>query len=336
MKLIKTSTILFCLLTNVTNVYGQDNKEIKEQDSISKKAYIYLTQQFSVPRPLNIEYTYATPTKFTSKTDGNKTDGNRINHYSQLNISTNINILKKKNWILSTTLGYKNTNMDVEFAEPTFQETKNVDINAHYHYESLNLAYSTKLFNKPTFLSSSLIVDGSDKYFGRVKGLITGNILLKSTDRTKILVGLGLNIDEGAITPVIPMFTLQHRFNNDFFADIILPKQILFRMHPFKNSRLSIGTELEANTFYLYHLNPNNLSEKYEYRQVDLNNGLKYEYLLKHNFIITAKTGVKTLITNGLFNKKDTFDDKIFSSTQDPSFYFNLGLSYNPFVKKRK
>ena len=96
MKLIKTSTILFCLLTNVTNVYGQDNKEIKEQDSISKKAYIYLTQQFSVARPLNVEYTYATPTKFTSKTDGNKTDGNRINHYSQLNISTNINILKKK------------------------------------------------------------------------------------------------------------------------------------------------------------------------------------------------------------------------------------------------
>ncbi len=57
------------------------------------------------------------------------------------------------------------------------------------------------------------------------------------------------------------------------------------------------------------------------------------------DFIITGKTGIKlTPFSGRLFRKEDNFNDAVFEITPDPVFYFNVGVSFNPFtfLKKNK
>jgi len=336
MNLKTKSSLIICLLLSTVFIYAQESSSAIP-DSTSFKAYAYLTNQFSILRPLNVEYTYAAPTNFVSKVDNNDdTHGNRINHYSQIKVTSNINFIKQKNWVLGANVGYKKTDINLDLMNPQLQQKELVNINAHFFYGSINFAYSTKLFEKNAYFTSSIIADGSDEYFGRVKGLVTGNISLKSTNKTRILVGLILNIDQSSNTPIFPMFSLHHKFDNGIVADILLPKQIYFRKHLFDRSRLSLGTELDSNSFYLNQFNSSSTPQKFEYRQIDLYSGLKYEYLLRDNFILFTRVGVKSLVRNGVFNKKDKFNDHVFSTEQDPHFYFNVGISYNPFIKTKR
>jgi len=326
------------LLLNVIILNAQNVKDLKMKnvDSVSYKSYIYLTKQFETARPLNIEYTFTGPSDFSSNTRDVINDNNKLNYNSLLKVSSNINIYKKKSVIINTTIGYKNTVIDLDLANNENQDKKSIYINANYFFQSLNFAYNTKLFNKHTFFTSSFIIDGSDKHFGRAKAFLTGSILLKNTDKTKIIAGIAVNIDESSNTPVIPMFALQHRLLNGSSIDLILPKHIFYRLHLFKKSRLSIGAELEANSFYLNKYFSNSNSKIQEYKQVDLNTGLKYEFLLTDNIILMSRIGAKTVVRNGMFTKGDKFNDSYFSSSQNALFYFNIGISYNPFVKNKK
>jgi hypothetical protein len=92
---------------------------------------------------------------------------------------------------------------------------------------------------------------------------------------------------------------------------------------------LSLGIELNRSSIYLYNLD--GTSQRYEYRQLDINSGLIYEHALG-NFVITGKTGMKYTPAGRLFRKEDSFNDPVFETKPDPAFYFNLGISFNPFT----
>ncbi|WP_134091375.1 hypothetical protein [Olivibacter sp. XZL3] len=102
-------------------------------------------------------------------------------------------------------------------------------------------------------------------------------------------------------------------------------------------SRISVGAELNKGAdFYLYNLNPANPKQKFEYRQIDIYNGLVYERLLGENFVLTAKTGMRIAIGSGFFEKEKSFEDAEIKTKPKPAFYANVGLSFNPFIKKNK
>lgn len=316
-------SLLACILVSQT-CFAQQAKN----DSLTQGVVAYLTEKFAAARPLNVEYTHTFPHDYSQ---------GETNRFSQVYASSSFSLIKKPKWILGATLEYRYQNIDADYTDKTSGISTSINDEFHYHQSSLNFLYFSKLFNKMLIYSANVSVDGSDKHFERIKGTAGATLLLKADARTKMAVGLIANIDPSSQVPVIPVFTYERKLENGYVFDMMFPQRLYLRKYIPKTSRISIGTELNKGAdFYLYSLNPAHPEQKYEYRQIDMYNGLVYERLLGNNFILTAKTGMRVAIASGLFEKEKSFNDAEIEPKPKPAFYANIGLSFNPFIKKKK
>ena len=298
----------------------------QKKDSIPQKVVAFVTDKFPQTRDLNVEFTQLTPYKFSPELYDADLPENKIKNYQQVKANANVYFIKNRKWMLSTSLNYRFTHLESENEMPLFNNEQNF----HYHSEALSLTRFSKLFNKIAIYSATASVDGSEQHFERIRGMLTASLVLKATADTKMTVGLAMIIDPSSQVPAMPIFTYEHRFNNGWVADIILPKKVVMRKDVFKNGRLSLGTEMDGTNFYLY---PD--GKRYEFRQLEINSGAMYEHKLGNNLIGTLKAGLRATPSSRIFAKEDSFKDYIFDMNAKPSFYFNVGISYNPFGKPR-
>lgn len=305
------------------------------QDSLSRKAMAYVADKFPIARVLNIEYNQVTPYKYKPTYLGNDLPKGKIENMYQLKTSANINLIKRKKWILGTTLTYRYVSMNSESDNLPTGFGSYQDGNFHYHSESLNLTYFSKLFGKTAIYTGSLIADGSDvKFYERMRGMLSGTVVLKATAETQMTVGLIAFVDPSALFPVFPSFTYKHKFGNGWTTDVILPQGVFMRKDVASNGRLSVGSELGTTFFYLHNLD--NTGNTYSFNQVEINSGFTYEHYLGRSFIATFKTGLRSVPNSRVFEKSSRQSDHIFKSSPEAAFYFNAGISFNPFGKKAK
>ncbi|MCJ7932352.1 MAG: DUF6268 family outer membrane beta-barrel protein [Chryseobacterium sp.] len=249
--------------------------------------------------------------------------------FQQVKANANIYFIKNKNWLLSTALNYRYTSLQTENPEVLQPASTHGDF--HYHSEALTLSYFSKLLGKTSIYSASLSTDGSDEHFERIRGMVTASLILKANSKTKMMLGLAGIIDPSSQIPILPIFTYENRFSNGWVLDVLLPKKILVRKNISNNGRVSIGTEMDNTSYYIYHNN-----NTYEFRQIDLNSGAIYEHNLGGNLMGTFKAGIKTVLNTRVFNKEESFKNYIWEASYQPSFYFNAGISYNPFGRSGK
>lgn len=299
----------------------------QKKDSIPQKVVAFVTDKFPQSRDLNVEFTQLTPYKFSPELYDADLPKNKIKNYQQVKANANVYFIKNRKWMLSTTLNYRFTHLESENEMPLFNNEQNF----HYHSEALSLTRFSKLFNKIAIYSATASVDGSEQHFERIRGMLTASLVLKATADTKMTVGLAVIIDPSSQVPAMPIFIYEHRFSNGWVADVILPKKVVMRKDIFKNGRLSLGTEMDGTNFYLY---PD--GKRYEFRQLEINSGAMYEHKLGNNLIGTLKAGLRATPSSRIFAKEDSFNDYIFDMNAKPSFYFNVGISYNPFGKPRQ
>ncbi len=308
----------------------------KNQDTtnIRRNTLEYASQQFAMVRPFNVEFSQVAPYSYTPKRDGISLPESKVSTYNQIKANANLYFLAKKKLILGATFSYRYINADNDFTVPSSGLVQTVKDDYTYHSTSLNFTYISKIFNKPFFLNTSLIVDGSEKHFERLKGLAIGTIVLKADTRTKLMAGILVNVDPSTQLPLLPMITYERKFNNGMMLDLMMPKQLLIRKQVLGRGRISLGTELDRNGFYLYNVKGQLPSQRYEYRQIELDNGVIYEHLIGDYLILTARTGAKWIAISRLFEKEKTFSTAWLDTAAKPTFYFNLGVSFNPFAKK--
>ncbi len=319
--------IILCSLINIT-VFAQ------KRDSLTNRIIAVVAGKFADARTLNFEFSGSSPYNFSSELNGKPASSGRITNWTQLRASANLNFIKTRKWILGTNFNYRRTSVTAALDEQVAGMKSSLNGDLQYHSSSLNLTRIAKIFGKTTIITGSVSIDGSDKQFERTKGLLATTVLLKANAKTRLGVGFMVNIDPSAQLPILPIFAFEHRFNNGLIADITLPRNIHIRKHVLKYGRISLGTELDRTSFYLY--NQDNSGRTFEYNQVDVNSGLTYEHLVFNYFILTLKGGMRASLAPRIFDRNLSYNDPIFQTTPDPSGYFNLGISFNPFAKKRK
>ena len=299
----------------------------QKKDSIPLKVRAFFADKIPQARNFNLEYTLVSPSSFSSQLKGKDLPDNKVKSFQQVKADANIYFIKNRSWLLSTALSYRYTSIRNENPVIPGIET---DENFHYHSEAINLTYFSRLLKKTAIYSASISTDGSDQHFERIRGLVTASLILKATPKIKMTLGLAGIIDPSTQIPVLPIFTYENRFNNGWVLDVLLPKKVLVRKDISSNGRVSLGTEMDNTSFYTYRKN-----NTYEFRQVALNSGVIYEHNLGGNFIGTFKTGLRANINSRAFNKQESFNDYIWKGTYKPSLYFNAGISYNPFERRR-
>ncbi|MBV8328430.1 DUF6268 family outer membrane beta-barrel protein [Chryseobacterium sp.] len=322
MKTLRKVLVPLAILPFKNTVYAQ------KKDSIPFKVRAFFADKSPQARNFNIDYTFFSPYQSTSYLQSHQLPDNKVKSLQQMRATANIYFIKNKSWLLSTALNYRYISLQMEHPE-VIEGSRHGDY--HYHSEAVNLTYFSKLFRKTAIYSASFSADGSDQHFERVRGMITASLIIKASPKTKMTLGLAGIIDPSTQIPILPIFTYENKFNNGWVLDVLLPKKLLIRKDVFANGRVSLGTEMDNTSFYIYTYN-----HTYEFRQADLNSGAIYEHHLGGNFIGTVKAGIRTPFNTRVFNKEETFKNYIWEAKYQPSFYFNIGLSYNPFEKPRR
>lgn len=331
---IYSSCVLFFASMQYYEAQETDTMTVAEKpQTIAQVVKREVAEKFPRTRLINIEFGQMAPYNFTSNHKGGEEYDGKVKNVSQVNISSNINIIKSKRWSVSALLNYQYINAKGDapniFSESNTIVEKQEDFN--YFSTSANIGYYSKLFGKTMIYSGTATVDASDKGVERLRGLLTATMVLKANERTKMTVGIIGLLDPNAIVPSFMSFSYEHKFNKGWTLDVILPRYVYVRKDISENSRLSFGSELGGTLFYLY-----NQDRAYTFNQMDINSGFLYEQVLGKSFILSAKTGMRYSPSSRIMDKNADFNDYIYRAKPQPGFYFNIGLSYNPFNKKTK
>lgn len=323
----KKNLVLLGSVALVCNSFAQT------KDSIPQKVQAIVADKFPAARVLNLTYEYNGGFKYSSNVKGGASTQGKVESFHQAGGSLNVNFLNRRSWTLGTSLGYQYTSFNVQESDLNAQPLKMRTQDFHYHYESLNFSYFSKLFGKMVIYSASFMTDGSDKGFERMRGMLTGTWVLKATRDVQMTIGLLGFVDPAAIIPVVPTFTYKQQYRDGWMIDMLLPKGIYVRKTMLRNGRLSLGSDLNTTTFYLYDFWGSD--KTYTFSQMEINSGLTYEHNLGRSFIATLKSGMKTIPRSRIFEKSERQNNYVWEASADPSFYVNAGLSFNPFAKKR-
>ena len=325
--------LLFSILIS-SNLIAQ------EKDSIFKsQAEKELKAEFPSFRMFNLEYSHLGKTDFKSELFGEEFQKGELKNQKTVNLGINLPVYKKKKLTITSSLIYKFNEFEFSNLENVSSGTsfdQNNLVTFHNFSTALSATYFSSLFKKPIIYNTSIIADGNQEGFERIKALFGFSFILKRTARTTITLGAIAFIDPTSQLPFFPTFTYNYKFKNDTWdLDFILPQRLLVRKYINNNSRLSIGSMLTANNFYV-NINDTNFPPVAEYSQLDINTGLIYEYQITKNFITTVRGGVASFVSSRLTEKAQPNKDYFYKNEQNNRGYFNIGISYNPNVKKNK
>lgn len=325
-------SILSITAVMLTIIAGaQENQEPR------KEVQQEVADKFPAARVFDIQFQQYLPSDFNSDLNDRPFENGTIQNHYKLKAAANIPFYKKPKWMLTASFNYKYEGYELDNVQQVSAvPIADYDKTPEFHYLSaaMSFTYYSSLFKKPFIYNASILTDGSERSAERIKGLIAGSLVLKRTENTTMTVGLVIFIDPASAIPLTPSFTLEHRFKNTAWTlDFILPQRLLFKRPVGNNGRISLGTELGSDGFYVY-LNQPGLARVYDYRQLELKSGITYEHKVSEMVIATFRTGLSTVFNSRLSERGKSTNDYIWKSQQDGTAYFTLGLSFNPFVKK--
>ncbi|MCV9927046.1 hypothetical protein OIU83_05260 [Flavobacterium sp. LS1R49] len=325
----KLQILLFLLLLSAFTCFSQE-----KGTPINTFGKI-VTDKFPSTRTFDLQYEQLGPANYSSKLFGEDLERGRFENHNRLKLAVNLPIYKSQSQRFALTGSFRYKYESFGFG-PIYDANENLTPprptqDFHYLAAAVTATYITTLFNKPVIYNATVSVDGNQENVQRIKGFGTASLVLKRTANTTITIGLLGMIDPSSIVPIAPLFTYNHRFQDSKWdIDVIIPKSILLRRELLENGRISIGTELFTENFYL-NLKTSQLNGIYELNSLSLQSGVTYEYRLDKKIISTFKAGINNVVSTRITERGERTDKYIYDNKQDAQAYFRFGISYNPF-----
>lgn len=297
-----------------------------------------IVDKFPTTRTFDLQYEQLGPSNYDSELFGNKFERGRVENHSRFKAAFNLPFYasKSKRFVLTTSLRYKYESYQFGdiYNYTTTQTYRRENEDVHYWAGALTATYMSSLFKKPIIYSATVSVDGNEEDLQRVKGFASAVLVLKRTPSTTITAGVLVLVDPSSIVPLTPLLSINHKFKNSKWdMDFILPQRLLFRRELLENGRISLGTELNTESFYL-NLNSSNLQGVYELNQLELKSGITYEYSFTPKLIVFVKGGFNNVVSARITEKGERTNRYVYDQKEDTQGYFRFGLSYNLFNRK--
>jgi len=294
-----------------------------------------IVDKFPTTRTFDVQYEQLGPSNYDSELFGNKFERGRVENHSRFKAAFNLPFYasKSKRFVLTTSLRYKYESYQFGdiYNYATTQTYKREDEDVHYWAGAITATYMSSLFKKPIIYSATVSVDGNEEDLQRVKGFVSAVLVLKRTPSTTITAGVLVLVDPSSIVPLTPLLSINHKFKNSKWdMDFILPQRLLFRRELLENGRISLGTELNTESFYL-NLNSSNLQGVYELNQLELKSGITYEYSFTPKLIAFVKGGFNNVVSARITEKGERTNRYVYDQKEDTQGYVRFGVSYNLF-----
>lgn len=297
-----------------------------------------IVDKFPTTRTFDVQYEQLGPSNYNSDLFGDKFERGRFESHNRFKAAFNLPFYttKSKRFALISSLRYKYESYEFgDIYNYNSAQTYSRDRQEfHYWAGDLTATYMSSLFKKPIIYSGTISFDGNEDDFQRVKGFASAVLVLKRTPSTTITIGALALLDPSSIVPVTPLFSINHKFKDSKWdMDFILPQRLLFRRELLENGRISLGTELNSESFYL-NLNSSNLNGVYELNQLELKSGITYEYCFTPKLISFVKAGVNNVVSTRITEKGERTNRYVYDQKEDAQGYFRIGVSYNLFKQK--
>ncbi|MDP4201611.1 MAG: hypothetical protein Q8861_02870 [Bacteroidota bacterium] len=319
--------LMFCMTSQFIN--GQN-----KQDTLLLKKAQDINKKFPFAHMVDFQYTYFTPSKVKTRINGKDFSDTKVNFQQLLTTSVNLPLYMSSKFMVINSFKYqyatvKMQDPDVSVSQDIRKYLNKTD-STNTYTEALNLVYIDKLFNKRIIFNLSTFADFSSHGYERINGSLTLSYELKHTDRTSFSIGMLGTTDPSASTPVIPIISFSHWFNEKYLFDCLAPAYLYFRRIYTNKSRLSLGANLYSYESFSHPVIPAATSFTYQRNKVEL--AAIYEKNLCSGLNLSSKIGYvmnmreKVSITN-------TNNTSLFLS-QKPNFSFSIGVTYDLIPKK--
>ncbi len=305
----------------------------QKTDSTAIAAGKVITNKFPSTRAFDVQYEQLGPAENTTKMFGDVFEKSDIQNHYRLKLAANIPLYKSKSqrFFITNSFRYKYESFSFGTIQSPTETYTRPDVGFHYFANSVSGTYFGRLFKKNVIYNATATVDADEHAFQRVKGMVSAVVVIKKTERTTFTLGALMSIDPSSIIPFVPIATYEYQFKDSpWKLDFILPQRFLIKRPLFENGRLSLGTELTSENFYLQ-LDMPSLKGTYELNQLGLRSGVTYEHAISKNIIGTVKGGIAHVLSSRVTERGERTDRYVIENKQDPQWYLNFGISYNPF-----
>lgn len=305
----------------------------QKTDSTAIAAGKTIVNKFPSTRVFDLQYQQFGSSDYTAKAFGNVFEKGTIRSHYRLRAAANINLYKSKSqrFFITNSFRYKYESFSFGNIQNATVIFTRPETDFHYFANAISGTYFGQIFKKNVIYNATAAVDADQYHFQRLKGMVSAVVVIKKTERTTFTLGALLSIDPSAIIPFVPIASYEYQFKESpWKLDFILPQRFLIKRPLFENGRLSLGTEMASENFYLS-LNTNSFRGTYELNELALRSGITYEHALGKNSIGTFKSGLSNVLSSRITERGERTDRYVIDNKQDPHWYFNAGLSYNPF-----
>jgi hypothetical protein len=323
------STVLFIALLPVV-VFAQTN-----QDTVQLKKSQSINRNFPLAYPVDIQYTYYTPTKMTTKLLGKDYLSADIKNQQTLTASANALLFMKKGFLIVNSFQYQHGSMDFQNIDSALYNPLSSYIaraeKSNVYSNAVNFIYMGKLFGRKLTCDLITTVDFSEHGYERTIGKLVTSINIKENKRTSISVGLIGSTDPTATIPVTPLISVSSWIGSKWLLDAYMPAYVYVRRIYDNNSRLSFGMNmLNGAQAYVHPDIPTVSSFTFQRGRVEL--ASTYQKVLFGGLTLSTKVGY-VINMEGKVLETDK-SNPIVKLQQKPNLSFNIGLSYNFIPKK--
>lgn len=257
-------------------------------------------------------------------------------NYSNNNLSLNLNmpVYKLNRFVFFVTGGLDYNNIGLEFPETNLIPYKSKTINSLSYRAGASTLYISHIQRKLIVAMVNLGVQGSKKGTERFIAHMFVTMLLKKTADEEITIGLFGLFSKTSNLPPLPIFGYKKQLSDVWSLDLFLPRYAYLRRDVLKNSRISMGTQLNLKRIYYNDETP--FGQKVQIKNNDVKLGFLYEHHLTERSIISVATGVRFNFRGEVIPNNAKSRDRLFKFSQNPAGYIDLTYSYNLFNQKRR
>ena len=323
----KTLTILV-ILCAIGNTLAQKNDSIPSLSP--SKIYPKL-------RPFILQYQQYGSSDFTTNFKGNPMSKGEGWMHHNFKAFASYPFLIKKKWIFSSTVNYEYFDFqanDIKTTNQSIPVQKKKEFSIHDVTLTLSAMYMDSLWNKPLYITNSVIFDSKNfSSVERVRFMSSAALVLKKTEQTTISAGLVLIVDKTVQIPVIPTFSYSHSFSESpWEVDLLLPSRLYFRRQSGNSGWLTVGAEISGSSYFQSNNNLN-FTDTFEHRFNSIAFCGIYEHRINPWLMAGVKAGMNQLLSSKISKKGASSQDYILDSSQNVAPFINFSLSIAPVLK---
>ncbi len=328
--------LLLCLIQN--SIYSQDiasGDTISKHNKVTDWTYVKgliereIKDQFPRMRFIDVNFRRYTPANISHW--GKDIPKTKAEFHDSQNIEVSLNVpfyIKPKVKLLAL-VRYDYDNWEVKNYRQANDDSPHESFfrkeRSHIYSTGVQGSYLFSALDKVAMLNFQVIGEGSVKGYERFIGLGYATMILNQSARSSMSVGLVAMLDNKSSVPIIPTFTYTKKLDYGWALDLFLPKHIFIRKSILKNSRITLGADIDSKRIYLEAKD----KKMYMYKHNEFKIVSFYDHHFSERFIFSIGGELINSFGGKIIRSNKSQKRYLMKASKNMNFNFQTSISYS-------